>query len=159
MNYNSEHHYLGQVKPVDTFLWWFSSVIFERYEGNERCGEGVAKWSVDLFCGIQPKHSVSCHISVVSKVPCTATDITNLIGCPVLNAAQVYPGLSWKVKVSRHHLFDALSSSSETHTVRVWKNNLSKFRSSPSDPPYTTVCLLKPILSLCSHMEPQRFSR
>ena len=75
----------------------------------------------------QPSRAVStCHISVVCTVPCPASNLPSLICCPALTASKVRAGLSWKVKIHRHHLYEALFSSCETHSVRIWRNNPSK---------------------------------
>ena len=63
----------------------------------------------------------TCHVSITCKVPCTAQELPSLLGCPVLNAVHVGAGLSWKVKIEKHCLYDALRSTSEKHSVRIWK--------------------------------------
>ena len=64
----------------------------------------------------------TCHIHVFSKTPCSAPDLPLLLGCPLIYASRIGTGYSWKVKIHRHSLYDALRSSSETHLVRVWCN-------------------------------------
>ena len=87
----------------------------------------------------QPSRAVStCHISVVCTVPCSASNLPSLIRCPALTASKVRAGLSWKVKIHRHHLYDALSSSCETHSVRVWGNNPLKLPQTFSKQPVST---------------------
>ena len=50
----------------------------------------------------------------------------HLIGCPVINAVQVNAGLSWKAKIHKQCLYDALQFSSDTYSVRIWRNNHPK---------------------------------
>ena len=62
-----------------------------------------------------------CHISIACKTPYTATELPSLLGCPILNTAQV--GRYWKAKIHGHCLYDALQSTSDTHSVHIWENN------------------------------------
>ena len=57
--------------------------------------------------------------------PCIVPDLPLLLGCPVLHASRVGSGYSWKVKIHRHSLYDALKSTADTHLVRIWRNNWS----------------------------------
>ena len=59
----------------------------------------------------------TCHIYVSCKTPCTAFDLPSLLGCPVLYATRVGSGLSWKVNIHRHSLYDAIRSTADTHSV------------------------------------------
>ena len=45
---------------------------------------------------------------------------------------QVGAGLSWKVKIHKENLYNALQSSSESHSVHIWKNNQSNVVSVPT---------------------------
>ena len=72
----------------------------------------------------------TCHIYVSCKTPRTAPDLPLLLGCPVLYASRVGSQFSWKVKIHRHSLYDALRSAAVTHSVHVWRNNTQ-----PKSPP------------------------
>ena len=66
----------------------------------------------------------TCHIDVLCKTP--FPDLPLLLGCPVLHTSRVGSGYSWKVKIHRRSLYDALKSTADTHLVRIWCNNWSK---------------------------------
>ena len=68
----------------------------------------------------------TCHVHVFCKTVYSAPDLPLLLGCPVIHASRIGSGYSWKVKIHRHSLYDALHSSSDTHSVRVWSNKGSK---------------------------------
>ena len=59
----------------------------------------------------------TCHISIACKTPRTASELPSLLGCPILNTVQV--GRYWKAKIHRHCLYDALQSTSDTHSVHI----------------------------------------
>ena len=69
-----------------------------------------------------PKAISACHINVRPRSMSTSEqDLPNILGCPVLSASRV--GHSWKVKIPRDHLYNALSSASPvSHSVHIWKN-------------------------------------
>ncbi len=69
-----------------------------------------------------PKAISACHINVRPWSTSTSeSDLSTLLGCPVLSASRV--GHSWKVKIPRDHLYTALSSASPaSHSVRIWTN-------------------------------------
>lgn len=48
---------------------------------------------------------------------------STLLGCPIINAAQVGASLTWKAKIHRNCLYYAIKSSCDTHVVKVWKTN------------------------------------
>ena len=73
----------------------------------------------------------TCHVSVLCKQPCSAHKLPSVLGCPVLYTVLVGAGLSWKVKIDKENLYNALQSSSESHSVHIWKNNQSKVISVP----------------------------
>ena len=81
-----------------------------------------------------------CHVYVSCKTPCSAPDLPLLLGCPVLYANRVGSRFSWKVKIHRHSLYDALRSTADTHSVRVWCNNGSKSSASPSPSSDSPIC-------------------
>ena len=81
----------------------------------------------------------TCHIHIRVSEPCSEHDLSSLIGCPVINAVQVNAGLSWKVKIHKQCLYDALQSSSDTHSVRIWRNNNPKASPTASSSPPTSV--------------------
>ena len=56
----------------------------------------------------------TCHVSVLCQQPCSAHELPSLLGCPVLNTVLVGAGLSWKVKIHKENLYNALQSSSVT---------------------------------------------
>ena len=64
----------------------------------------------------------TCHIHVFCKTPCSAPDLPLLLCCPVIHASRVGSGYSWKVKVHKHSLYDALHSTADTHSVCIWCN-------------------------------------
>ena len=82
----------------------------------------------------------TCHVYVSCKNPCSAPDLPLLLGCPVLYANRVGSRFSWKVKIHRHSLYDALRSTADTHSVRVWCNNGSKSSASPSPSSDSPIC-------------------
>ena len=82
----------------------------------------------------------TCHIHVFCKTPCSAPDLPLLLGCPVIHASRVGSGYSWKVKVHKHSLYDALHSTADTHSVRIWRNCGSKqFSKTPPNQPTSTI--------------------
>ena len=52
----------------------------------------------------------TCHMYDSCKTLRTAPDLPLLLGCPVLYASRVGSQFSWKVKIHRHSLYDALRS-------------------------------------------------
>ena len=74
----------------------------------------------------------TCHVSVLCKQPCSAHELPSLLGCPVLITVLLGAGLSWKVKIHKENLYNALQSSSESHSVHIWKNDQSKVVSVPT---------------------------
>ena len=64
----------------------------------------------------------SCHIYVhLLSYNVSEADLPSVINCPVLSATKV--GFSWKVKIPRDCLHNALSSSSpHSHFVWIWRN-------------------------------------
>ena len=68
----------------------------------------------------------TCCIYVICKECCSAEVLASLLSCPVLNAIQVGAGLSWKVKIDKACLYDAIRSSCDSHYVHIWKNKRPK---------------------------------
>ena len=95
-----------------------------------------------LFNILSSRIPSTCHIHSRVSEPCSEQDLSSLIGCPVINAVQVNAGLSWKAKIHTQCLYDALQSSSDTQSVRIWRNNHPKASptASSSSPP-TSYCL------------------
>ena len=104
----------------------FSGVRRELNSVKEQVKSLISEVSFLRSKTIPAKTISSCHVHVSCKQPASAADLPKIIGCPVLDVTQVGPsGLSWKVKLSRHHLYDAMTSTCNTHSVSVWRNNNS----------------------------------
>ena len=73
------------------------------------------------------------------KEACPEKLLLSLIGCSILCATWVGPGVcSWKAKIHKVCLYDAIKSSCSSHIVRIWRNNL--FGPLPENIHYRYLC-------------------
>ena len=82
------------------------------------------------------KHSSiqHCHlyVSIHGSLGCITT-LQNTLGCPIIQLTPLST-TSFKVKIDRSHIWQALSKDSTSVRVRLWKNNTHNFSRSATGP-------------------------
>ena len=90
----------------------------------------------------------TCHIYVSCKTPRTAPDLPLLLGCPVLYASRVGSQFSWKVKIHRHSLYDALRSLTQFMSGAIIRSQNLPPPLPPTQPPLLQRIKIKQLPSL-----------